>query len=202
MGEAMRTPRVLFAALLLLNATIASGQSVRTKPASGSESEDDGARTAAALVGTWRSAQERVPLNSPFDISVWGKGANSVRAVDMTIKGSGEGTVTVTRKVTDARNRTVPGSTAIERAEVVVGESREGLAGQREYELKVVKAERRYPDFAGSVWALDGLKVKLSVAGGASPQSLEIRFDTPEGDGSFWDTLRRAAAAAPKRAAP
>jgi hypothetical protein len=65
-----------------------------------------------------------------------------------------------------------------------------------------VKAERRYPDFAGSVWTLDGLKVKLSVANGASPQSLEIRFDTPEGDGSFWETLRRAAAAVPKRAAP
>ena len=199
----MRTPLVLLAALLLLNAAAASGQSsVRTKPASGSESDSDSSRGASALVGTWRSAEERVPLNSPFEVSVWGKGASSVRTVDMTVKASGEGTVTVTRKVSDAKSRTVPGSTAIEHADVVIGESREGLAGRREYDLKVVKAERRYPDIAGSVWSLDGLKVKLTVASGASPQSMEIRFDTPEGDGSFWETLRRAAAAAPRRAAP
>jgi hypothetical protein len=197
----MRTPIVLFAALLLLNATIASGQSVRTKPSSGSESDSDSPRGAPVLAGTWRSAEERVPLNSPFDVSVWGKGASSVRVVNMTVKASGEATVTVTRKVADARNRTVPGSTAIERADVVVGESREGLAGQHEYDLKVVKAERRYPDMPGSEWSIDGLKVKLSVSGSA-PQSLEIRFDTPEGNGSFWETLRRAAAAAPKRATP
>ena len=197
----MRTPSLLFAALLLLNAATASGQSDRTKPASGSESDEAVARTAPALTGTWRSAEERVPLNSPFDVSVWGKGATSVRLVEMTVKAAGEATVTVTRKVTNAQNRTVPGSTAIERADVVIGESREGLAGRREYDLKVVKAERRYPDLPNSTWSLDGLKVKLT-AGGASPQSMEIRFDTPEGDGSFWETLRRAAAAAPRRAAP
>ena len=197
----MRTPLVLFAALLLLNATTASGQSVRTKPSSGSESDSDSPRSASVLVGTWRSAEERVPLNSPFDVSVWGKGASSVRSVNMTIKASGEATVTVTRKVTDAKNRTVAGSTAIERADAVVGESREGLAGRQEYELKVVKAERRYPVIAGSEWPLVGLRMKLTVSGSA-PQSLEIRFDTPEGNGSFWETLRRAAAAAPKRATP
>lgn len=197
----MRTPLVLFAALLLLNAATASGQSVRTKPSSGSESDSDAPRSASVLVGTWRSAEERVPLNSPFDVSVWGKGASSVRIVDMTIKASGETTVTVTRRVADAKNRTVPGSTAIERADAVVGESREGLAGRHEYDLKVVKAERRYPDLPGSEWPLEGLKMKLTVSGSA-PQSLEIRFDTPEGNGSFWETLRRAAAAAPKRATP
>ena len=196
----MRTPLVLFAALLLLNAATASGQSDRTK-ASGSESDEAVARTAPALTGTWRSAEERVPLNSPFDVSVWGKGATSVRLVEMTVKAAGEATVTVTRKVTNAQNRTVPGSTAIERADVVIGESREGLAGRREYDLKVVKAERRYPDLPNSTWSLDGLKVKLTVAG-ANPQAIEIRFDTPEGAGSFWETLRRAAAAAPRRAVP
>lgn len=196
----MRTPFVLLTALLLLNAAAASAQSSGTKVPSGSESDSHTPRGASVLVGTWRSAEERVPLNSPFEVSVWGKGASSVRIVDMTVKASGEATVTVTRKVADARNRTVPGSTAIEHADVVVGESREALAGRREYDLKVVKAERRYPDIAGSVWSLDGLKVKLTVSG-STPQSMEIRFDTPEGDGSFWETLRRAAAA-PRRAAP
>ena len=56
----------------------------------------------------WKSAEERIPLNSPFDVSVWGKGAMSVRAVELTAKASGEATVKVTRKVIDARGRTVP----------------------------------------------------------------------------------------------
>jgi hypothetical protein len=193
---------VLFAALLLLDASLASGQSVRTRPSSASEyDEEAAARMAPALAGTWRSAEERIPLNSPFDVSVWGKGAMSVRAVQLTAKASGEATVTVTRKVIDARGRTVPGSTAIEHASIIIGESRAGLASRREYETKVSKAERRYPDMPGANWPLDGLKVKLAVVDGANPQTLEIRFDTPEGDGSFWETLRRAAAAA-KRAAP
>jgi hypothetical protein len=191
----MRTPFVLFAALLLLNATIASGQSDRTKASATSEYDDSARVPASALAGTWRSAEERVPLNSPFDVSVWGKGATSVRTVVMTAKPSGEAALTVTRTVTDARGRTVPGSTSIEQADVIIGESREGLASRREFELKVVKAERRYPDFPDSTWALDGLRVKLVVAEEkTTPQAMEIRFDTPEGDGSFWETLRRAAA--------
>jgi len=198
----MRTPLVLFAALLLLDASLASGQSVRTTPSSASEyDEAAAARTATALAGTWKSAEERIPLNSPFDVSVWGKGATSVRAVELTAKASGEATVTVTRKVIDARGRTVPGSTAIEHASLIIGESRAGLASRREYETKVSKAERRYPDMPGATWPLDGLKVRLAVFDGANPQTLEIRFDTPEGNGSFWETLRRAAAAT-KRAAP
>jgi len=198
----MRTPLVLFAALLLLDASLASGQSVRTTPSSASEyDEDAAARTATALAGTWKSAEERIPLNSPFDVSVWGKGATTVRAVELTAKASGEATVTVTRRVVDARGRTVPGSPAIEHASLIIGESRAGLASRREYDTKVSKAERRYPDMPGAPWPLDGLKVRLAVVDGANPQTLEIRFDTPEGDGSFWETLRRAAAAA-KRAAP
>ena len=52
-----------------------------------------------------------------------------------------------------------------------------------------------------ATWPLDGLKVKLAIVDGANPQTLEIRFDTPEGKGSFWETLRRVAAPA-KSAAP
>jgi hypothetical protein len=158
----MRTPFVLFAALLLLDAAIASGQSGRTKASATSEYDEE-ARTASVLAGTWRSGEERVPLNSPFDVSVWGKGATSVRTVVLTAKPSGEAALTVTRKVTDARGRTVPGSTSIEQAEVAIGESREGLASRREYDLRVVKAERRYPDFPDSTWALNGLEVERVI---------------------------------------
>ena len=131
-----------------------------------------------------------------------GEAQNSFfRVVELTAKASGEGAVTVTRKVIDARGRTVPGSTAIEHASIIIGESRVGLASRREYDTKVEKAERRYPDMPAATWPLDGLKVKLAIVDGANPQTLEIRFDTPEGSGSFWETLRRVAATA-KRAAP
>lgn len=53
------------------------------------------------LMGAWRSAPEETPLSSPFDESVWGKKAQAIRIVEMTVKPTGDATLTVTRKVVD-----------------------------------------------------------------------------------------------------
>jgi len=55
------------------------------------------------LTDTWRSAVEETPLSSAFEESVWGKGAKSIRVVEMAIKSAAEATLTVTRKILDAR---------------------------------------------------------------------------------------------------
>ena len=39
--------------------------------------------------------------------------------------------------------------------------------------------------------ALDGLRVKIVTFQDGDDDSIEIRYDTPEGRGSFWETLRR-----------
>jgi len=144
------------------------------------------------LAGTWTSSPDQMKLTTDFDKSVWGPGASSVRTVSLTIRPSGEGTLQVTRKVVDARGRTVPASTSIEEARIVIGAPQPPAATRIEHTVTVVGAERRYPDDPESRLSLDGLRVKVVTFEGDG-KTIEIRFDTPEGAGSFWETLRRGA---------
>lgn len=190
------TMNLLVAALLLLHAPLVSAQSARgtsARPVSQSGSEDESVIALPSRpVGTWRSAADSIPLASAFDESVWGKGASSVRTSELTVPASGPATLTVTRKVVDAKGRTVAGSTSIERATVEIGAAK--VEGPRApYDVRVLDAERRYPDPPVSEWKLEGLSVGLARRAGDGDQALELRFDTPEGKGSFWDMLRRVA---------
>jgi hypothetical protein len=148
------------------------------------------------LSGTWRSAPEELPLATEFDESVWGKNATSVRTVDMAVRPDGEATLTITRKVVDARGRTVNGSLSVEEARVQVGGVAEGTPPVPErvnLAVTVVAAERRYPDDPESRWPIDGLRVGVTRFTD-DPNVIEVRVDTPEGRGSFWETLRRSSA--------
>ena len=153
--------------------------------------------TDPALAGSWRSAPEETSLSSDFDVSVWGKNAKAVRTVDIAVQSGGDATLTVTRKVVDAKGRTVKGSTSIEQAQLRIGAAGTTAHARTEYDVTVRSAERRYPDDPESRWPLDGLRVSMAVFSD-DPRTIEIRFDTPEGRGSFWEKLtRRAGAASP-----
>jgi hypothetical protein len=135
-------------------------------------------------------------------VSVWGKNASSVRTVALSIAASGQGTLEVTKRVVDGRGRTVKASTSIEKAQIVVGSPQPASAGRVEHPVKVTSAERTYPDDPGYRWPLDGLGVRIATIEEGGPNTLEVRFDTPEGRGSFWETLRRVrGAGAPARLA-
>ena len=194
----MRTVTMV-ATVLLLHGLAVSAQTDHARPAQHpAPSQTDARPTApppAHLVGNWASSPDRLSLTSPFDESVWGKNATSVRTVTLNVLASGKATLTVTRKVLSAKGTAVPGSTSIERANLVVGAAREPVASRVEYETTVASAERRYPDMPDSKWGLDGLRVTLSTLQGEENKSIEVRFDTPEGRGSFWETLHRAAVA-------
>jgi len=161
--------------------------------------------SAGALAGTWKSEPFELKLTSDFDKSVWGANATSVRTVALVVSASGEASLTVTRKVVDARGRTVSGSTSIEEAQIRIGMPRAATDVRIEYDVTVLKAERRYPDDPNYRWTIDGLRV--TVTGfenrddGAGGSTIEVRLDPADGQGSFWDTLRRPARAAPKRTA-
>jgi hypothetical protein len=147
--------------------------------------------TASTLTGTWRSAVEESPLSSSFDESVWGKNAKSTRVVEMVVKPTGDATLSVTRKVFDARGREIKAATSIEHTELSIGDVQHSIDVRSDLATTVKRAERRYPDDPAGTWTLDGLKVTVSTfADDAS--KIEVRFDTPEGRGSFWETLRRA----------
>jgi len=152
----------------------------------------------SALTGAWRSAPDETPLSSPFDESVWGKNAKSIRTVQMTIRPKGDATLTVNQKVVDGRGRTVPGSTSIEQVQIVLGPIQRSTEVRCDLTVEIKQAERRYPDDPGSTWALEGLKVGVSTFTD-DPGTLEIRVDTPEGRGSFWERLRRATSKKPSR---
>ena len=144
------------------------------------------------LAGRWSSTPAETPLSSAFDESVWGPNAKSVRNVDLQIDGTGHGALKVTTRVVDGRGRTIKASTSVEEAKIVVGESRNTIATRVEHGVEVVSAVRTYPDDPSYKWELDGLKVQIVTFTDSNGNTLEIRFDTPEGRGSFWETLRRA----------
>jgi hypothetical protein len=152
------------------------------------------------LVGTWKSAPDEMKLTSDFDKSVWGVNATSVRTLELTVRPSGEGTLRLTKKVVDGKGRVVPASTWIEDAELTVGPAMAGLAARVEHEATVVKATRLFPDDPDYRWPLDGLRVKLVTFADGDGNSIEVRYDTPEGRGSFWETLKRQKHPASRRA--
>jgi hypothetical protein len=149
------------------------------------------ATTAPPLTGTWRSAPEELPLTSSFDESVWGKNARSVRTVELAVKPNGDATLIVTRKVLDGRGREVRPATSIEYAELSIGKVQHSTDVRSELAVTVTRAERRYPDDPAGTWALDGLRATVATFAD-DPSRIEVRVDTPEGRGSFWETLRRS----------
>jgi hypothetical protein len=152
---------------------------------------------APTLTGTWRSAVEETPLSSSFDESVWGKNAKSTRVVEMTVKPTGDATLTVTRKILDARGREIKAATSIEHAEIAIGAAQQTNDVRSDLAVTVKHAERRYPDDPKGTWALDGLRVTVSTFPN-DPARIEVRVDTPEGRGSFWETLRRRPRTSPR----
>jgi hypothetical protein len=160
-----------------------------------------GAAVPASLVGRWRSASFELELASDLHRSVYGPKARSVRTVDVVIRPSGEGTFTVTNLVRNGRGLAVPGTRSVEELTFTLG-ARDTAPGDRtRYATKVVRAERRYLDAPTSSFPLEGASLEVYPPS-ESKGPLEVRYDTPEGTGSFWETLRPATAGAPGRAAP
>lgn len=185
--------------LITTLSTATFAQSSESRPAasaSHSVRSDEDAETTAGqfspvLVGTWKSAPDEMKLTTDFDKSVWGLNATSVRTLELTVRPNGEGTLRLTKKVVDGKRRIVPASTWIEETQLKLGGATPGPATRLEHQATVVKATRLFPDDPDYQWPLDGLRVKLVTFLDGDGDSIEIRYDTPEGRGSFWETLRR-----------
>lgn len=187
--ESMRTALFVAAAVLLASTAAATAQAPR-----------EGASPDPTLVGTWQSAPEEIRLASDFDRSVWGPDASSVRTVELIVQRSGEATLKVTKKVVDAKGNTVPASTWVEDVQLRIGEARAGTATRVEHETAIVSAVRLFPDDPEYRWEIDGLRVKVVTFEDGEGDTIEIRYDTPEGRGSFWETLRRDGTSVSRRA--
>jgi hypothetical protein len=155
----------------------------------------------AAIVGRWRSAPFELELASDLHTSVYGPRAKSVRSVDVVIQPSGEGTFRVTNLVRNSRGMAVPGTRSSEEVTFTLGGRETAPGGRERYDTKVVKAERRYLDEPIGTFPLEraSLAIYLPSEGGGP---IEVRYDTPEGTGSFWETLRPVSTRAPGGSAP
>src|SRR6185503_192846 len=117
----------------------------------------------------------------------------SVRTVQLVVGAAGDATLTVTRKVVDALGKTVAGSVTVESASIQIGDASPAVETREEHKVTVQKAERRMPDDPKLTWPLEGLRVGVATFTGRDNE-IEVRFDPSDGRGSFWATLRRAAA--------
>src|SRR5262249_16392577 len=59
-----------------------------------------------ALAGKWKAEEYKVPLDTDFDVSVWGRGASKVRNVDLALEPDGDGLLRVHSTVVDCRGKT------------------------------------------------------------------------------------------------
>jgi hypothetical protein len=197
----MRTQLITASAVVLLSA---AGATANSRPAALLDHQQPAAMQAATtqrpLTGTWKSAPDEMRLTSDFDKSVWGVNATSIRTVELVVRSNTEATLRVVKRVVDAKRRTVPASTWIEEAEVRIGGSTPGVADRVEHEVTVTSAVRLFPDDPNYRFTIDGLRVRLVTFTARDGDSLELRYDTPEGRGSFWETLTRARTAPPRAA--
>ena len=195
------------AAVLLLCAQVGFAQGTASPPTKAPSPktipDDESAVTGAPAAtpvpaGTWHGKTERLPLTGDFNEKIWGKNATSVRDVTLAVRTGGGATLTISRKVVDARGRVVPGSSSLEEAEVVIGQARRGFASRLDHDVRVVKAERRYPGAPADTWPLESLRVNV-VTFTDSRDTLEIRFEPSDGQGSFSEVLTRGASNGPRK---
>lgn len=195
----MRTQLMTAAAVLLLSA---AGATARSRPAALLDDQQPAATQAATtqrpLTGTWRSAPDEMKLTSDFDKSVWGANATSVRTVELVVRSNTDATLRVVKRVVDAKGRALPASTWIEESQLRIGAAAPGVADRLEHEVTVTSAVRLFPDDKDYRFTIDGLRVKLVTFTARDGNTLEVRYDTPEGRGSFWETLTRARTAPPR----
>jgi hypothetical protein len=115
----------------------------------------------------------------------------------MTIQPSGDGVFRVTSSVHDRRRRVVTGTEEIQELTFSVGDLVEEPGRQPHYTTRVTRAERRFADDPSSAFPRDGAALAIYTLD--APGSVEVRFETPEGTGSFWETLRRSGGTARTR---
>lgn len=145
-----------------------------------------------SLAGQWQSAPLELALTDEFHRSVYGDGARSVRTVTMTLQPSGDGVFRVESSVRDRRGHVVSGTQETQEVAFAMGTEVEEPGRPAHFGTRIVKAERRYADDPSSAFPRDGVTLAIYPSE-SKPGSLEVRFDTPEGTGSFWETLVKRA---------
>jgi hypothetical protein len=177
-------------------------QSSSTPPTPSQDDESTPAKSAPAkpsvvpaeFVGRWKSGAYELFLSSELARSVYGPNATSARVTEMVVAPSGQGTITITRKVVNRRGRVVPGTLSIEELQFVIGAPEEKPGLRPRYPGEVTRAERRYPDNPNDKWPIDRVRVEVIPFNDGDRNKVEIHVDGFDPNLSFWETLQRVGA--------
>ncbi len=141
-----------------------------------------------SVSGVWKAAEDRTPRTTDLDINVFGPGAFDVRTVTLTIRPSGDGTLSISTAVVGKQGRRYAPS--VVEAKFRIGDPVTTVLDRLSPTVTVASAEERYLDGAHERWPKEGTRVSITVTG-ATATELELRFDTQDGRGSFGATLMR-----------
>jgi hypothetical protein len=150
-----------------------------------------GADVARSLAGSWKAPQYKMKRGGDTGTEVFGANAFDVRDVELTLDGSGNGTLKITTSVLDQKGKTWA-PTLVE-AKIAVGAATPANAGRCDIAVTVAGAEERYLDQTQYQAPIEGAQVMMLFD--PATRQLDVRFQTPKGPGSFWTTVRRPAAA-------
>jgi hypothetical protein len=141
------------------------------------------------LAGVWKASQYKMKRASEVGTLVFGPEAFDIRDVDLTLEPSGEGVLKISTSVLDQKGKTWA-PTLIEAKLTVAAPQAAGPTagtGRCEPVVTVTSVNERYLDDTKYQTPLPGSRVTI-VTDQAAKQ-LEVRFETPKGEGSFWSTL-------------
>ena len=195
--------RVLAVILGSVWLSYAAGGLLGAASASGAQAGNAG--VVKSLVGVWRAPEYRIKRTSEVGERIFGPNAFDVRTVELTLQPSGEGLLKISTEVVDAKGRKfAPMITEVKLSVAPPQGAASAAPGKIEPAVTVTGAEEQYLDETKYRSPVNGVRVALLTD--AAAKEVELRFETPNGTGSFWTTLRPAAASKPaaptKPAAP
>ena len=142
------------------------------------------------LAGVWKAAEERTPRATELDVNVFGPGASDVRNVTLTIRPSGDGTLSISTAVVGKQGRRYAPS--VVETKLMIGDPVTTVFDRVAPTVMVSSAEERYLDGEHERWPKEGTRVSITLARAAATE-IELRYDTKDGRGSFGATLHRGA---------
>jgi hypothetical protein len=152
-----------------------------------------------ALDGSWRAPEYTMERESALDEEVFGAHATDVRNVELDVEPSGDAVLRICSAVVDQKGK--PFAPTLFDAKLALTPPAASGADAFQPRVSVESAEEWYFD-SGTRWMRQGYHVTLTARPrGSAIDALDLRFDTPQGDGSFWTTLVRQGAGADRRLA-
>lgn len=152
-----------------------------------------GADLVKSLAGVWKAPQYKMKRASEVGAQVFGANAFDIRNVDLTLEPSGEGVLKISTSVLDQKGKSwAPTLIEVKVTVAAPQTANTSVAGRCEPVVTVASVEERYLDDTNYRTPMPGSRVML-VTDPAGKQ-IEVRFETPKGEGSFWSTLIRQTA--------